>query len=63
MKRDSDAAGGPPRKSDKRVLSQVVFILIGVGIIVGGLWSLYMGDAPYHPEDAVTRNGVFLTSD
>ncbi|MEP5731534.1 MAG: hypothetical protein ABJL67_19420 [Sulfitobacter sp.] len=53
----------PPAKPDARGWSQVVFVLIGVGIIAGGLWSLYMGNAPYHPEDNVTQNGVFLAGD
>lgn len=36
--------------SDARGLSQVIFVAVGLTIIVGGLWMLYMGDAPYHPE-------------
>ena len=41
-----------PTSSDKntdRGLSQVVFVLVGLGIIAAGLWTLYMGHAPYHP--------------
>ncbi len=33
-----------------RGLSQIMFVVIGLGIITGGLWTLYMADAPYHPE-------------
>lgn len=32
-------------------LSQVVFMMVGLSIIVGGSWSLYMSDAPYHPVE------------
>ncbi len=36
------------------VFSQVMFVTVGLAIIVGGSWSLYMSDAPYHPvEDTV----------
>ncbi len=49
--------------TDRRGLSQAVFVMIGLGIISGGLWTLYMGDAPYHPEDQVSRDSVFLASD
>ncbi|MFK7834641.1 MAG: hypothetical protein AB8B60_00345 [Sulfitobacter sp.] len=53
----------PSAKKDGRTLSQVVFVTVGLGIILGGLWTLYMGNAPYHPHDEVTRDGVSLTSD
>ena len=48
---------------DQRGFSQAVFVLIGMMIIVAGLWSLYMGDAPYHPEVSGSERGDFLTSD
>lgn len=38
---------------DRRGISQLIFVLVGIGIISGGLWSLYMADAPYHPQDDV----------
>lgn len=49
--------------TDRRGFSQVVFVMIGLGIILGGLWTLYMGDAPYHPEDQGPQNSAFLTSE
>ncbi|MGJ8555859.1 MAG: hypothetical protein ACSHW6_02380 [Sulfitobacter geojensis] len=41
-------------------MSQVFFILTGLAIIAGGIWTLYMGDAPYHPQDQVTRDSFSL---
>ena len=49
--------------NDNKGVTQVIFVLAGLGIIAGGLWSLYMGDAPYHPQDDVTRGDVQLISD
>ena len=48
---------------DQRGISQAVFVLIGILIIVAGLWTLYMGDAPYHPEVTGSESGDSLTSD
>ena len=46
----------PPAQADNRGLTTVLFVGISLVIILGGLWSLYMGDAPYHPE--VSRDGA-----
>ena len=48
---------------DGRGLSQAIFVLIGLGIIAASLWSLYMGDAPYHPDDQVSRGSITLAAD
>ncbi len=53
----------PTGNADSRGVSQTVFVIIGLGIIFGGLWMLYMDDAPYHPEDQVSRDNVFLASE
>lgn len=47
-----EITGKPPASdaSHSRALSQAIFVLTGLAIIALGLWSLYMGDAPYHPE-------------
>lgn len=50
----------PPSAS---MLSQTLFVLVSITIIVGGLWTLYMGDAPYHPEVSATQGEIFLASD
>ncbi len=63
MNQSTSAARDLTNKPDRRGITQFLFVISGVGIIVGGLWSLYMGNAPYHPEDTVTRSGVFLASD
>lgn len=51
-----------PAVSDQRGLSQFLFVTAGIAIILGGLWTLYMGDAPYHPNE-VTQSigGMSLT--
>jgi len=41
-------------KSDNLTLSHLIFVAIGTAIIVGGLWFLYLGDGPYHPDGPVT---------
>jgi len=50
-----------PKPADRRGFSQIVFVMFGLAIIVGGIWTLYMGDAPYHPQDFVTRDSLSLT--
>ncbi|WP_025055507.1 hypothetical protein [Sulfitobacter noctilucicola] len=63
MKQEDNAAQTPSGSKDRRGFSQIIFILIGLGIIGGGLWTLYMGDAPYHPEDVVTRGDTVTVTD
>lgn len=60
MGRQEKPARKPSETADKRGMSQVVFILTGLAIIAGGIWTLYMGDAPYHPQDQVTRDSFSL---
>ena len=50
-------AQGPDRGRD-RGLSQFLFVAVGLAIIIGGLWTLYMDDAPYHPVVPVEGAGV-----
>jgi hypothetical protein len=38
--------------SPGRVAGQVVILTVTLAIIAAGLWSLYMTDAPYHPDPA-----------
>jgi len=44
-------------------LSQALFVLAGLAIIAGGIWTLYMSNAPYHPEVGMTGGEVFLASE
>lgn len=60
MKNESIAARTPSKKPNEGHVSQVLFVLIGLGIITGGLWTLYMADAPYHP---VSEDEIFLAAD
>jgi hypothetical protein len=39
-----------PVASDPRIISQAIFIAFSLIVSAGGVWSLYMADAPYHPE-------------
>ncbi len=43
--------------------SQVIFMAVGVGIILGGLWLLYSGTGPYHPDVPMSENMVQGASD
>ncbi|WP_281992898.1 hypothetical protein [Sulfitobacter geojensis] len=63
MDRQEKPAREPSETAEKRGMSQVVFVLTGLGIIAGGIWTLYMGDAPYHPQDQVTRDSSSLIGD
>lgn len=57
-------SGDPSQSTDDRRLSQGLFVLAGLGIIAGGLWTLYMADAPYHPEvSGGASNDVILAQD
>lgn len=51
------------RNGDGKGLSQAIFVLVTLGIIIGGLWSLYSSIAPYHPQDGVSRNETQLFGD
>ncbi|GAA6175741.1 hypothetical protein [Sulfitobacter pacificus] len=60
MDQQEKFAREPSETADGRAVSQIVFVLIGMAIIVGGIWTLYMGNAPYHPQDEVTRESTPL---
>ena len=61
MKHDVGGTGIAAR--DDRGFSQAIFVLAGLGIIAAGLWTLYMGDAPYHPDDSVSRDAMSMVAD
>tara|TARA_R110002094_G_scaffold164703_1_gene148773 strand:- start:361 stop:552 length:192 start_codon:yes stop_codon:yes gene_type:complete len=48
---------------ENRGITQMVFILVALGIIIAGGWSLYMGDAPYHPQVPMTESQLNLPAD
>lgn len=52
----------PSAPRDYRGFTQVLFVSAGMLIIVGGLWTLYMGDAPYHPNEVSQFDGGMTTS-
>jgi hypothetical protein len=43
-----------PVKSSDLTRSHLIFVAVGLAIIVGGLWLLYVSDAPYHPDVPVS---------
>lgn len=45
------------------VMAQVLFFTVAFGIIIGGLWSLYMSDAPYHPEIVAVGGEIYLAQE
>lgn len=53
----------PSKFDDNRGMSQAIFVLAALGIISAGLWTLYMGDAPYHPADVATQSDFSMISD
>lgn len=53
----------PSENSGNRGVTQVIFILVALGIIIAGGWSLYMGDAPYHPQAPLIESQLQLPAD
>lgn len=53
--KDHDA---PPASAS--TFSQTMFVLTGLAIIAGGLWNLYMSDAPYHPKVVSSEGEIYL---
>ncbi|GLT12845.1 hypothetical protein PVW51_01580 [Sulfitobacter sp. PR48] len=51
------------KQSDDRGLSQAIFIMVGIGIILGGLWFLYQSTAPYHPDVTGGQEEIYLSTD
>jgi hypothetical protein len=47
-------------QNDTRGVSQAVFVAVTLMIITGGMWSLYMTDAPYHPEVSQSDFGMTI---
>ena len=63
QKKGVTASEMPKDTYAQRGVSQAVFVFVGLGIILGGLWYLYMGDAPYHPADEVSRGTIHYAYD
>lgn len=49
-----------PRQADEATFgrSEIVAMAIGLTIILGGLWLLYSGTGPYHPDLPMSENIV-----
>lgn len=43
--------------------SQLVYVAVGLSILLGGLWSLYSADGPYHPAGAEVDAQFQLSDD
>ena len=59
----TDRTATAPGNGRERGVSQFLFIVIALAIIIGGLWSLYMNDAPYHPEVSQGNAGITVATD
>lgn len=55
--------GTPSGGDGNRGMSQTIFILVALGIIIAGGWSLYMDDAPYHPQAPLIESQLQLPAD
>jgi hypothetical protein len=51
-----------PNAMDGRGVSQMIFVAVTLAITIGGIWSLYMADAPYHPEISRLDSGILFAS-
>ncbi len=51
-----------PKPMDGRGVSQLIFVAVTLAITMSGIWSLYMADAPYHPEISRLESGVLFAS-
>lgn len=63
MNQHVSAAQSPSGMPADRRMSERVFVFIGMAIVLGGLWMLYMGDAPYHPEGGTAENHIQIYTD
>lgn len=58
----TDKVHGSPHAS-ARILAQVLFFTVAFTIIIDGLWSLYMSDAPYHPDIVMSESEIYLAQE
>ena len=53
----------PSNQNADRGMSEKLFIFAGLTIVLGGIWMLYMGNAPYHPDINAIDTQVLITVD
>ena len=58
MNTNTDSKASQPAEEAAVGRSEVVAMAVGLGIILGGLWLLYSGTGPYHPDVPVSENIV-----
>lgn len=63
MGKQGKTAKLPPTRTDETNRSQTIFIVVGLAIVVGGLWLLYDVDGPYHPEVPMTDTFIHDIAD
>lgn len=63
MKQDLRSTRSTPKSDDTRPLSQAVVVVISLMIIAAGLWFVYQGNAPYHPQGALEETPLHLARD
>ena len=50
-------------QSGDKTVSQVIFVTVALVIILAGVWTLDLGEAPYHPDDSVSRSDYGMSAD
>ena len=57
---NTNADNKAPLQADEPTVgrSEIVVMAVGLSIILGGLWLLYSGTGPYHPDLPVSENIV-----
>jgi hypothetical protein len=63
MNQEVNAGRTPYVQPADRRTSEKVFIFVGLSIVLGGIWMLYMGDAPYHPDGELADNHIQIITD
>ena len=50
----------PSAEMDDRTVSQMIFVAVSLAIVVGGLWMIYQGNAPYHSDVLINDSETYL---
>lgn len=62
MNKQIEAGAPVSGRSFSGVVSETIFLTVIIAITLGGVWSLYMTDAPYHPEISRLDSGIMFAS-
>jgi hypothetical protein len=62
MSTNAKGSVAAPDNSGNLGRSQAIFVGVGLAIIFGGLWLLYGGSGPYHPDIPLSESEVQAVS-